>query len=130
MMDGSTDISGDEQEAVYLRLSIDGKVVKRFLGLGTPRSTCSQNLKDFVLNMFGNLGIDRGKLIGMGSDGASNMAGTTGGLATLLKQEVNPEPVNIHCFAHRLELAFRDVLKKNKLDDSSDRLILLLHETT
>lgn len=60
MMDGSTDISGDEQEAVYLRLSIDGKVVKRFLGLGTPRSTCSQNLKDFVLNMFGNLGIDRG----------------------------------------------------------------------
>lgn len=60
MMDGSTDISGDEQEAVYLRLSIDGEVVKRFLGLGTPRSTCSQNLKDFVLNMFGNLGIDRG----------------------------------------------------------------------
>lgn len=66
----------------------------------------------------------------MGSDGASNMAGTKGGLATLLKQEVIPEPVNIHCFAHRLELAFRDVLKKNKLDDSSERLILLLHETT
>lgn len=60
MMDGSTDISGDEQDAVNLRLSIDRKVVKRFLALGTPRSICSQNLKDFVLNMFGNLGIDRG----------------------------------------------------------------------
>lgn len=60
MIDWSTDISGDDQEALYLRLSINGQVVERFGGLGTPRSTCSQNLKEFGLNMFGNLGIERG----------------------------------------------------------------------
>lgn len=60
MIDWSTDISGDDQEALYLRLSINGQVVERFWGLGTPRSTCSQNRKEFGLNMFGNLGIDRG----------------------------------------------------------------------
>lgn len=59
MMNWSTDISGDDREALYLRLSINGQVVERFWGLGTPRSTCSQNLKEFGLNMFGNLGIDR-----------------------------------------------------------------------
>lgn len=60
MMNWSTDISGDDREALYLRLSINGQVVERFWGLGTPRSTFSQNLKEFGLNMFGNLGIDRG----------------------------------------------------------------------
>lgn len=60
MIDSSTDISGDDQEALYLRLSINGQVVERFWGLVTPRSTCSQDRKEFGLNMFGNLGIDRG----------------------------------------------------------------------
>ena len=50
------------------------------------------------------------KLIALGSDGAANMTGVKGGLAALLRRDVNPELVNVHCFAHRLELAFRDVL--------------------
>ena len=56
-----------------------------------------------------------GKLIGLGSDGASNMTGKKGELATLLKLDVNRELLNVHCFAHRLELAFRYCLKKYKL---------------
>ena len=56
-----------------------------------------------------------GKLTGIGSDGASNMVGKKGGLAALLRREVNPEIINLHCFAHRMELAFRDVLKKVNL---------------
>lgn len=55
-----------------------------------------------------------GKLVVMGSDGASNMVGKRSGLAILLQQDINDEIINMHCFAHRLELAFRDVLKKNK----------------
>ena len=64
-----------------------------------------------------------GKLIGLGSDGASNMTGKKGGLVTLLQNNVNKELINIHCFAHRLKLAFRDVLRKNSL---YDKLITLL----
>lgn len=42
------------------------------------------------------------------------MVGRKGGLAALLRENVHSEILNVHCFAHRLELTFRDVLK-NKL---------------
>jgi hypothetical protein len=51
-------------------------------------------------------------ILGKLTDGVSNMTGRKGGLATLLKQNVNSELINMHCFAHRLELSFLDVLKK------------------
>lgn len=63
----------------------------------------------------------------MGSDGASNMVGRRSGLATLLRQEINDEIINVHCFAHRLELAFRDVLKKEKKYDKLMTLLIGLY---
>ena len=63
----------------------------------------------------------------MGSDGASNMVGVRGGLSTLLRQNINHEMVNVHCFAHRLELAFRDVFEKHKLYDKLMTLLIGLH---
>lgn len=69
-----------------------------------------------------------GKLVAMGSDGASNMVGKRSGLATLLRQDINDEIINVHCFAHRLELAFRDVLKKTqKLYDKLMTLLIGLY---
>ncbi|VDI01683.1 Hypothetical predicted protein [Mytilus galloprovincialis] len=127
MMDGSTDISGDEQEVLYVRTSVDGKVVEQYLGIGSPKSTSSLDLKEFAVNMFDSCGLDKGKLVAMGSDGASNMVGRRSGLATLLRQEVNDEIINVHCFAHRLELAFRDVLKKEKKYDKLMTLLIGLY---
>lgn len=63
----------------------------------------------------------------MGSDGASNMVGIRSGLSTLLREHVNKEMINVHCFAHRLELAFRDVLKKNKHYNKLMTLLIGLH---
>jgi hypothetical protein len=51
MMDGSTDISGDEQEAVYICFSEHGKVVDKFLGIGTPSSTTAKHLQEFIVKM-------------------------------------------------------------------------------
>lgn len=68
-----------------------------------------------------------GKLIGMGSDGAANMVGKTSGLATLLKEEIGGEFVNIHCMCHRLELAVRDVFKTSKLYEKLMTLMIGLH---
>jgi hypothetical protein len=67
------------------------------------------------------------KLVGMGSDGASNMTGSRSGLSTLLRQRINPEIVNVHCMCHRLELAFRDTLKKSKLYDKLMTLLIGIH---
>ena len=66
-------------------------------------------------------------LIGMGSDGASNMVGCKKGLSSLLRRDVNDEFVNVHCYAHRLELAFRDVLKKNRLYEKLMSLLIGLY---
>lgn len=60
MMDGSTDISGDEQESVYIRFSNNGKVVERFLGIGTPESTCSADLESFIIQMLDSYGLNKG----------------------------------------------------------------------
>lgn len=60
LMDGSTGILGDEQEAVYLRLAKNGKVTEKFLGLGSPESTRSEDLKRFLLDMFDKHGVDKG----------------------------------------------------------------------
>ncbi|XP_033726657.1 zinc finger protein 862-like [Pecten maximus] len=124
MMDGSTDISGDEQEAIYIRCCIGQEVVDRFLGIGSPVSTCSKDLKEFVINMLDSHDIDKAKLVALGSDGASNMTGHKSGLAQLLRQDINPEMINIHCFAHRLELSFRDVMKKQNLYDKVMTLLI------
>ncbi len=55
------------------------------------------------------------KLVGMGSDGASVMLGANNGVAALLKKE-QPALVTIHCFRHKLELAYKDSVKGVDLD--------------
>ena len=111
MMDGSTGISGDEQETIYIRSSVKGSVTERLLNIGTPVSACSNDLYEFVTETFKQFNINTDKLVGMGSDGASNMSESKAGLITILHQNINKEIVNIHCLAHRLELAFRDGVK-------------------
>lgn len=63
----------------------------------------------------------------MGSDGASNMTGVKSGLAQRLREQISDEIVNIHCLCHRLELAFRDVIKKSKVYDKLMTLLIGLH---
>jgi hypothetical protein len=60
MMDGSTDISGDEQEALYIRMGVGGRPLERCLAIGSPYSTQSKDLEEFVLNKFDENGIDKG----------------------------------------------------------------------
>ncbi|XP_067670765.1 zinc finger protein 862-like [Haliotis asinina] len=66
------------------------------------------------------------KLVGMGSDGASNMIGSKTGLATRLKEDF-PEMISVHCLCHQLELAFRDVFRKATLYDKCMTLLISLH---
>ncbi|XP_046577709.1 zinc finger protein 862-like [Haliotis rubra] len=129
IMDGSTDISGDEQESMYVRSCHKGVVTENFLNIGSPRSTCSSDLYFYVTNILESTGLHsfaKDKLVGMGSDGASNMIGSKTGLATRLKEDF-PEMVSVHCLCHRLELAFRDVFRKAALYDKCMTLLIGLH---
>ena len=64
------------------------------------------------------------KLVGLGCDGAAVMLGRRNGLAVLLKQ-AQPALVEVHCFAHRLELGFKDAVKKSNLYEKTVVTLLM-----
>jgi hypothetical protein len=55
------------------------------------------------------------KLVGMGSDGVSVMLGKNNGVAAKLRS-LQPAMVAVHCYDHKLELAFKDAIKHVSLD--------------
>ena len=64
------------------------------------------------------------KLVAMGTDGASVMTGRTNGVVQLVRQETSSEAmVGVHCFAHRLELAAKDVVKKHPIYADFEQLL-------
>lgn len=122
-IDGCADTSGTEQESIYLHVCDKGIMHQRFLCFKSPKTTCSQDIYEAVLEAFTEFSIDSNKLIGITCDGASNMLGIRKGLATLLKN-LNPDLVVIHCLAHRLELAIKYSFKKSKLYEKSMTLLI------
>ena len=66
------------------------------------------------------------KLTGFGCDGANVMFGKKGGVSAFLTQ-LQPSLITMHCFAHRLQLAYKDAVKGSRLYDScTDGLVLFL----
>ena len=51
------------------------------------------------------------KLVTMGSDVASVMLGKKSGVLALLKEQ-QPSLIDVHCSGHRLELCYKDAMKK------------------
>ncbi|XP_062600058.1 zinc finger protein 862-like [Saccostrea cucullata] len=115
-MDGSIDNAVVEQETLFFRAAKNGKIISRFVCIGEPNSISSADLYKFVKDSTQENGLEKhmSKLVGFGSDGAASMMGKKTGLVTLMKHD-HPEMIGIHCLAHRLELAFKDIFKGDKL---------------
>ena len=60
-MDGSTDISGDKRETIYLRTARKGVISQRFLAMGTPESICSKDLFNSVKENLKLFDLDTGQ---------------------------------------------------------------------
>ena len=115
LCDGSTDVSLKEQEACYIRTCVKGEVIVRFIGLQTVKRPNADNILQAIetsIHNYSGLTLDKfySKLVGFGSDGASVMVGKKAGVATLLRQK-KPELQSVHCYAHRLELAYKQAVK-------------------
>ena len=74
-IDGATDVSGIEQESLYIHVCHKGEKVKRFLEFISSYSTSSEDIHQAVLESFKCNDIEVQKLIGTTTDGASNMLG-------------------------------------------------------
>ena len=62
------------------------------------------------------------KLVALGSDGAAVMLGKNRGVISLL-QAHQPSMIAVHCSGHRLELAYKDGIKKIPL---AEKVVTLL----
>ena len=125
LCDSSTDRSETEKEIVYIRVMSDGYPTFLYLKMVDLESGKSHGIVQTLDNAFQDFGFIpnewQSKLVGFGSDGAAVMMGVKSGVATLLKNDV-PWLVEIHCLAHRLELAIKECLKGTYMDNIVDIL--------
>ena len=66
------------------------------------------------------------KLVALGSDGASVMLGKNNGVIAHLLLE-QPSMIAVHCSGHRLELAYKDAVKKCPLVEKATTLLKALY---
>lgn len=125
IVDGSTDSSSIENEMVYIQTCLNGSTKTNFvrccqiqrgnaIGIVEAIKKSVETLlpwSDFVE-----------KLVALGSDGASVMLGKHNGVIALLQSE-QPSVIAVHCSGHRLELAFKDSLKKFPLAEKISTLL-------
>ncbi|XP_044876872.1 zinc finger protein 862-like isoform X1 [Mauremys mutica] len=119
--DGVADNAIKEGAVVYIRFASEGKVHCQIVGVQSvdkPDASTIKNaiVKTLQINLQVNLSSQdwSRKLVGFGSDGADVMVGENNGVAKLLK-EIQPCVQSVHCFAHRLELAYKGALKSIQL---------------
>ncbi|XP_023932929.1 zinc finger protein 862-like [Lingula anatina] len=127
--DGTSDFTGEEYESMFMRTCHQGKVVERFMGIGSPESATGHDIFTFIDSTCENFSSPEDhwpKICCFCADGASNMQGQRIGVASMVNSK-NPETVIIHCTAHRLELAFKDAVKKSKLYEKSITLLMGLY---
>ena len=124
------DSSITEQETVFARYSSKGVPFTKFVGLKQPISPNASGLYKAIMAALGDVGLRedelKKKLVGFYCDGASVMVGKKGGVSAFLTQ-LQPSCMTVHCFAHRLELAYKDAEKENKLYDSCIVLLMGLY---
>lgn len=117
MVDESTSVSSKQTLIMYVKTIYEGEPCVYFLGLLQVASTASAELFAVIVNFLHGIGLSdtvlQGQLIGLCTDGASNMVGQFRGLATLFRQKYHLV-TTFHCMAHRLELAI-----KNAVSDTS-----------
>ncbi|XP_014675882.1 PREDICTED: zinc finger protein 862-like [Priapulus caudatus] len=126
LSDGTTDVSVQENEIFYIRMCIKGTITVHFLKCAiVPKGdalTIFRAMKRSVEATSLEWEDVRKKIVGMGSDGAAVMLGINNGVAALLRQE-QPCSIAIHCYAHKLELAYKDAIKVVPLDKKAITLL-------
>ncbi|KAL7375532.1 hypothetical protein ABVT39_019037 [Epinephelus coioides] len=100
MSDGSTDSAVKEQEMVYVRSSVGGKIESKFVGIDAVDKADAENttkaIKDVMDKVCQQWEV---KLVVVATDGAAVMAGARTGVVQRLRRD-RPYVVGVHCMAH------------------------------
>ena len=125
IVDGSMDNSITDNEMIYLQTCQAGSVQTNFIYCCQVERGTAPKIVDAIqkaVETVTNWSEFKNKLVALGSDGASVMLGKNNGVIALL-QAIQPSMIAVHCSGHRLELAFKDTVKKVA---NADKIITLL----
>lgn len=111
--DGCTDTAVQEEEIIYVRYSKSGEIKTVFLAIDSPDRADADGVFKCIEKALDSAEVKdwRKKIVGFGSDGANVMIGKKSGVVAKLKS-LQPSLQGVHCFAHKLELSYKDALKK------------------
>jgi hypothetical protein len=105
IMDETTDISVREQVSlVLLYVDSDTKRRENFVGFQETFDTTGDTLYQLLCEKLVAFGLDKKNVVGLGFDGAANMAGKFKGVQARFSAHV-PDAQYVHCRAHCLNLA-------------------------
>ena len=115
--DESSDVSKKEQLSFSVRTCNDNyEVSEDFVGIyECLQGLSSDALMCYTKDILVRCGMDGHKMAAMGFDGASAMKS----LARKLKEDIAPNAVYVHCFAHCNELIVQDAIKQSNLLSTS-----------
>lgn len=113
LADETADISGKEQMSLGIRYITEdadvGYIIKEeFLGFVELCKLDAKSVADAILQFTEKLGLEMSKLIGLGFDGCSTMAGKDTGVQKRIREKY-PKAVYFHCASHRLNLVVNDL---------------------
>ena len=112
IVDETRDISNTEQFSLSLSfVGQDGIKKEAFVMFIDVNQTTGEYLFEKLLSAITKLQLEPRRCVSIAADGASNMSGHTNGLGARWR-EVAPLSVYTHCWAHRLNLAVKDLLSK------------------
>ncbi|KAF0288044.1 Zinc finger MYM-type protein 1 [Amphibalanus amphitrite] len=108
IVDGTQDISGNEQQSICVRyVDKDFNVQEEFLGFYQAQSTTGADLSRLIEDALRRLNLPLTHLRGLAFDGAANMAGCVRGVQAILREK-QPKALFVHCGAHCVNLAAKE----------------------
>ena len=111
LADGSTDRGSTELELIYISMLRDNSPVTQYVKLASvPKANAENIAKTLTDTLTDDLKLSdwRNNLVSCCFDGASVMIGCKSGVSTRLAKDA-PHIIPIHCCAHRLELAIKNI---------------------
>ena len=132
MIDGATDSSVSENEAVYVRTVLNGKAENKLVEVIAIEHGYAEGIISATKSALSKVGISDDEMsstiVGFCADGTNVNTGQMNGVVSLLRQEV-PHLINFLCMAHRLELALLKLQKQSPIMQSVNDCLHLIWKT-
>lgn len=120
LADETADISGKEQLSLGIRYveSSSRKIKEEFFGFKELEKLDAETISMAILNFLAELGLDMDKMIGLGFDGCSTMAGKESGVQQRIRAKF-PKANFFHCASHRLNLVINDLCSVREIQNAA-----------